>query len=913
MLSHLVIRLRALFKRRAVEDDLAEELRYHLDVETERHAAQGMAPGEAALAARRDFGNVTATQEAARATFTFRWLEDLVQDVRYGVRGLGQNRTFAAAVLLIVALGIGANTATFTLVDALILRPLPVPHPEQLVAIGNRARTGSMSQGGPNTGLASYPVYADLRDQNRVVTGLYASGRTKALDAVIGRPDSGAGSGGEAEHPRGRFVSGNYFEVLQVPAFLGRTFSGAEDRVPGGDPVIVVSYAYWQRRLAGDRSWVGRTITLNGVPLTVIGVAPKGFYGDIVGQSLDLWIPLMMQPVLQPHTPYLEDRGANWLLMMGRLVPGVTVERARAEFVRLDTRTILDHATGSKVGLERYVRNQPVPVEAGAQGFSYWRSAYAGSLWTIMAAVALVLLLVCANVANLMLARGAARGREMSVRMALGAGRGRLVRQLLTESAILSGAGGALGLAFAAWGSAALLRLASGGPPLIPLDVRLDGRVLAFTAVLALLTGAVFGLTPALRATRVELAAALRTQGRGVTGAARGPGGWPLGKVLVAAQVGISLILLVGTGMLVRSLQRLESADIGVDRDRLIVAGVDAAQSGYAGARLAALMRDLTARTTALPGVAAVTLSENGIFSGSESNTTLQIEGFTARADTDTTVSYDAVGPRYFRTVGARLLRGRDFEASDDSGAPKVAVVNETMARYFFPGGDAIGRHVFNYGSAWTIVGVVADVNGRDLREAPRRRLYLPAFQMPTLPGGFYVEVRGGADPAPLVVPVERALRAADPSLTIFSVDRLSDLVGESVVEDRLVAHVVSFFGLIALALAAIGLYGVISYAALRRTSEFGLRIALGAGPASVTWMILGEALALTAAGVIVGVPVALVAARAARGQLFGVGVFDPPSVAGAVLVLVLSAALAGYIPALRASRVAPLEALRTE
>ena len=908
MLSGLRIRLRALFRRRAVEEDLAEELRFHLDEETERNVARGMAPAEARLAARRAFGNVTAAQESARQTFTWRWLEDLAQDARYGLRSLRQNRGFAATVLLIVALGIGANTATFTLVDALILRPLPVPHPEQLVAVGDRARTGSMSTGGPNTGLASYPVYADLRDQNHVVTGLYAQGRTGQLDAV---PQGAAA--GDVEHPRARFVSGNFFEVLQVPAWLGRTFTGAEDRVPGGDPVVVVSYAYWQRRLAGDRSWIGRAISLNGVPLTVVGVAPQDFFGDIVGQAPDLWIPLMMQPVLQPHTPLLEDRGANWLLLMGRLAPGVTVERARAEFQRLDARTILDHATGSRARLVSYVRREPVPVAAGAQGFSHWRSAYAGSLWTIMAAVALVLLLVCANVANLMLARGAARGREISVRMALGAGRWRVIRQLLTESTILAGGGAVLGLGFAAWGSAALLRLASGGPPLIPLDVRLDARVLVFTAALALLTGLVFGLTPALRVTRVELAAALRTQGRGVTGAARGPGAWSLGKVLVAAQVGISVILLVGTGMLVRSLERLQDADIGVDRDHLVIVSVDASRGGYRGGRLVGLMRDLTARAGQVPGVVGATLSENGIFSGTSSNTSLQVEGFNARADSDTSVAYDDVGPRYFRTVGARLLRGRDFEASDDSGAPRVAVINQTMARFYFPGADALGRHVYLYGSAWTIVGVVADLDQQDLREAPARCLFLPAEQMPSPPTSFYMEVRATADPAPLLVPLERALRAQAPSAAFTSLDRLSDLVAYSVVEDRLVAHVVSAFGLIALLLAALGLYGVISYAALRRTSEFGLRLALGAQPRAVTRMVLGEALVLTAAGVAVGVPVALGGARVLRSQLFGVGLFDPPSVAGAVIVLAVSAALAAVIPALRAARVAPLEALRTE
>jgi predicted permease len=917
VLSGLVIRLRALVRRRAAEDDLAEELRFHLAEETERNVARGMAPAEAALAARRAFGNVTAAQDAARATFTWRWLEDLGQDLRYGARSLTTNKGFAAAVLLIVALGVGANTATFTLVDALILRPLPVPHPGQLVAIGNRARTGSMSTGGPRTDLASYPVYADLRDQNHVLTGLYAQGRTGQLDAVLA--STPPGSGGAVEHPRGRFVSGNFFEVLRVPAVLGRTFTGAEDRAPGGDPVVVVSYAYWRRRLGGDRSWVGRTLAVNGVPLTVLGVAPEGFFGDIVGQAPDLWIPLMMQPILQPHAPLLQDRNANWLLLMGRLAPGVTVERARAELQQLDARTILDHASGSTTRLEASVRREPVPVAGGAQGFSYWRSAYAGSLWTIMAAVALVLLLVCANVANLMLARGAARGREVSVRMALGAGRGRLIRQLLTESLLLAGAGAALGLALAVWGSTALLRQASGGPAAIPIDIGLDRRVLVFTAALAIVTGLVFGLAPALRATRLDLASALRTQGRGVMGAARGRGPWPLGKVLVAAQVGISLILLVGTGMLVRSLRRLEGSDIGVDRDRLIIARVDATPGGYTDARLAALMRDLVARAGRVPGVAEASFSASGLFSGSESSTSLQVEGFTARADSDTAVAYDVVGPRYFRTVGARLLRGRDFEASDDESAPKVAILNETMARFFFPGGDAVGRHVLYRDTPFTVVGVVADVNGRDLRTPRLRELYMPVVQMQglagglTMPFGFYLEVRASGDAAPLIVPLERALRAADPSVAVLGVDRLADLVGESVVQDRLVAHVVSFFGVLALMLAAIGLYGVISYAALRRTSEFGLRIALGAEARNVTWMVLGEALLLTAVGVVVGAPLALLGVRILRNQLFGIGLFDPPSLVGAVLVLAASAALAGLIPALRASRVAPLEALRAE
>jgi predicted permease len=892
-----------------------EEMRLHLAMEEEDLVRGGASPDAARRDALRSFGGVERFKEEGRDARGVRWLEDLGQDLRYGLRALVQQKGFTAVVLLILALGIGANAATFTLIDALVLRALPVPHPDELVTIGDPSRTGSLSQGSPRTSLASYPVYADLRDQNRVLTGLYANGRTGRLDVVIPGEGAGGTAGGpEAEHPRGRLVSENFFAVLQVPAHLGRTFSPDEGPVPGGDPVAVLSYAYWQRRFGGARGAVGRVISINGTPVTIVGVAAKGFSGDIVGQPTEIWLPLMMQPAIMSHSPWLDDRSSSWLLLMGRLAPGVTVERARAELAALDARSILDHATADQATqLRRYVREDPAPVGPGAQGFSYYRSAYAQSLFTIMAAVGLVLLLVCANVANLTLARAAARGREMGVRMALGAGRARLVRQLLTESLVLALAGGALGLVVAQWGSAVLLRLASTGPNPIPLDVRLDGRVLAFTAALALFTSVVFGLAPALGATRVELATTLRAQARAVGGAALAPGRLALGKLLVVAQVGLSVILLVGTGMLVRSLERLNGADLGLDRDRLVIAWVDGGRSGYAGARLIALMRDLIERARRVPGVATATVSHNGIFSGTESGTRLQVEGFIARADSDTSVAYDDVGPGYFHTIGARLTRGRDFEERDAEKAPKVAIVNETMARFFFPAGDAVGRHITDWGGAWTIVGVVADINEQNLHDQPRRRFYVPTFQVPDPPDQFYLEVRASGDPAPLVVPIRRALAAGDPSLAVLGVDRLTNLIASSISHDRLVAHVVSIFGLLAMVLAALGLYGVMAYGATRRTNEFGLRIALGAEPRDVMRLVLREALALTVAGLAIGLPAALAATRLLGGQVFGIGPLDLPSFGLAVAVLGLSAGLAAAIPALRASHVSPLEALRVE
>ena len=907
---------------RRVERDVDEEIGFHIDMRARRLIESGLDPAAARSQALRQFGDLSAVRtecltidhQRERAMQRANHFEDLRQDAAYAVRTLLQHKSFAAIVVLILALGIGADTAMFTLVDALLLRTLPVPHAEQLVTVGDPTRTGSLSEGTPRSDIISYPLYADLRDQNHSASGLYASGRAGRLDVIIDRDSAGgARSSAEAEHPHGRFVSGNYFSVLQLPAAVGRTFAADEDLVPGDDPVVVISHDYWQRRFAGDRSAVGRTISVNGTPLTIVGVAPPGFTGDIVGQPSDIWIPLMMQPSIMPHSPWLTDRGISWLLLMGRLRPGISLEQARGDFTTIAKRSLTTNATGNDIGaIERALRETPLQVGSGARGFSYYRSTYAASLLTLMAAVSLVLLIACANIANLMLARAAARGREMSVRMALGAGRLRLVQQLLTESAILAVAGGALGLLVAYWGSATLLHLAGGSSP-IPLDARVDGRVLAFTALLSLVTAVLFGLAPALRATRVELATALRTQGRGVAGMQGRPGKLALGKLLVVAQVALSMLLLVGTGMLVRSTQRLHSADLGLDRDRLVIAEVDAQRAGYSGPRLAALVRDLTERIGHVPGVSAVSVSENGIFSGTESGTTLQVEGYTARADTDTLVAYDDVGPGYFHAIGAHLLQGRDFEARDNETGPRVAVINASAASFFFKDGSAIGRHITTDSTTWEIVGVVADVQGQEVREPPGRRIYFPMVQMNEMPGRFKMEILATGDPARLVLPVRHALQGADPSLIILGVDPLTELIRDSISRDRMVAQVVSFFGALALVLAALGLYGVMAYATIRRTSEFGLRMALGARPGDVTRLMLREALILTLGGVLIGLPVALMATRLLESQLFEVGVLDLPSIVLAVVVLSVSAAVAGLLPAMRASRVPPLEALRAE
>ena len=906
-----------------VEREVDAEIDFHIAMRTRKLIERGLSPAAAREEALRQFGDLssvraqclTINQQRERAMTRANHWANLRQDAAYAVRTLRKNKGFTAVLLLILGIGIGANTAMFSLIDALMLRSLPVPHPETLVTIGDPSRTGGLSTGSPRTDLASYPVYADIRDHNRVLSGVYATGRTGRLDAFIPEPGGTTPpDGGQAEHPRGRLVSGNFFSVLGIPAHVGRVFTQEEDEAPAKDPVAVISYGYWQRRFAGNPAAIGRILVVNRTALTIIGITPEGFTGDLVGQANDVWIPLMMQPALLAHTKWLTDRGTNWLLLMGRLKPGVTLAQAKEDIAAVAGRSLRDNASLEERGLtERRLVQEPVRVEAGNKGFSYYRSSYGESLLTLMVAVGLVLLVVCANVANLMLARAVARGREMSLRMALGAGRLRLIQQLLTESALLALGGGALGILVALWGTSALLRLAGGGTQPIPLAVPMDGRILGFTALLSLLTAVLFGAIPAIRATRVDLATALKTQGRsGAAGSSR-PGRMAIGKLLVTGQVALSLLLLVGAGMLLRSMQRLMAADVGAARDRLLIASVDRERSGYEGPRLLALIRDLTARVERVPGVASAAASENGLFNGTESGTWLQAEGFTARVHEDTLTAYDDVGPGYFATIGAPIIQGRDFDARDNESGARVAVVNQTAARFYFPAGSVLGRHITTDSTTWEIVGVVGDVQQSSLRSEPERRVYFPMAQMEDLPFTFRLQVRTIGDPARLALPVRRAMLAADPALIILGVDPLAELTRGSIGQERLVAKVITFFGGLTLVLAALGLYGVMAHSTARRRSEFGLRMAIGAMPRNVTAMVLRECLLLVLGGVVVGLPAALLAVRLVKSQLFGIQPVDPPSIALAVLVLALAAGLAGYLPARRAARVAPLEAIRAD
>jgi predicted permease len=887
-------RIRGLFRQRALDSRLDEELQFHLDLETAANRRRGMTAPEAERAARRAFGGEQQVKEIYRAQRGLPMLELLFKDLQYGLRTIRRSPGFTAIAVLSLALGIGANTAIFTLIDALMLRSLPVEKPDRLVAIGDVARPGGMSNGGPRLDLFSYPLYRQLREQNQVFSGLAASGRAGRLDVEI--------SGGGEEPVRGRLVSGNFFAVLGVRPALGRTFRAEEDRAPGSSPVVVISYDYWQSRFARDPAILGRVLKVNGAVLTVIGVGPRGFIGEVVGSAADLWIPLSMQAQVNPGDGRLDRRDSNWLLLLGRLKPGVSLAQARTRMTALAMQAVLDPA--------HTLRGQTVAVQPGGRGFSSLRRRFSQPLGTLMIVVGLVLLIACANIANLLLARAATRRKEISVRLATGASRARLVRQLLTESLLLAALGGAAGLLLAWAGSGILLRLAAGGATPVPLNVQPNGTMLAFTAGVAALTGILFGLAPALRSTRIDLGPALKENARSVTAA----GGRRLGKLLVAGQVALSLLLLVGAGLSVRSLVNLETLDVGYSRSHVAVLRTDPIASGYATAQQLPLTQRLIERLRSIPGVVGATVSENGIFSGTDSGTgTLRIPGFTSTREEDLSATEDRVGPGYFQVLGVPLVARREFDRRDTAGSPRVVVLNETMARFYFGSRDPVGQSMQEDDLRYTIVGVAKDMKERGLKGPAERRLYTPFLQITDGIEGFNFEIRTRGDAAQILPAVRREMHMLDGNLKVLSLEPVRVLIDRSITDEWLIAQLSGFFGVLALLLAAIGLYGVMAYSVSRRGNEIGLRMALGADRGSVVRMVLGETLALAAAGIAIGLPAAWGAARLLAASLVGVSSSDPATLGAATVAMLVVAAFAGWVPAYRAAHMDPMAALRWE
>jgi predicted permease len=907
--------IRTRFGHRSLASDVDDELSFHIEMRMRKLVASGVSPGEARRQAERMFGNVgevrdtciTYDTERIRSMNRVHLLHDIRQDFGYAARVLRRTPAVSLVVILTLALGIGANTAIFSLVNAVLLRKLDVRSPDELVVLGDPARVGSMGfDSNPRADLYSYATYQRLATESSLVSGLAATGRADRLDLRVD------GIQGNGEQPRGRMVSGNYFTVLGVSPFLGRMLNGGEDDARGGAPVVVISHGYWLRRFAGDSSVVGRDVLLNDARFTIVGVAAESFAGEIVGVRTDLWIPVAMHGVLWPSRQILDDSQAYWLQLIGRLQPGVTIDQARERFTATVRGILAEQATIPE--LVEQARELDVPVASAARGLSRVRSTYRAPLLILMAGVGLLLLIICANVANILMARAVARMREMSVRLAIGAGRGRLVRQLLTESLLLALLGAGAGLLLSSWMTRYLLVVAADGGAPLPLHTGVGAPALVFTSLIGLFAVVLFGMMPALRASRADVASAMRASGKSLTASGMGQRN-PLGRMLIAAQVALSVVLIVGASLLVRSLQHLQNSDTGLDRDRLLIVDVDAAARRYEGERLLNLAAELRSRIGLVPGVRAVSYNENGIFIGTESATNLGVPGFETQQRSDSVAYYDQVGPGFVEAAGGRLLYGRDFSERDREGTANVILINESFSRHYFGNVSPVGRSIRIGDSASAeIVGVIADMKDHSLAGAARRRFYMSYHQQPQGPVALLrLVVRATANPAALAPAVRTAIAAVGADLPIREALPLTRLMRDSISQERLMARLATVFGVAALLLAAVGLYGVMSYAVSRRSGEIGLRVALGAQRGTVISMVLRDALLLVGIGIAVGIPLTLGASRIIRSQLHGVEPTDPVAFGLALAVLAVGAVMAAPVPALRASRVAPVIALRAD
>ena len=818
-------------------------------------------------------------------------MNGFLQDVRYALRQLRKNPGFTLVATLTLALGIGANSAIFTVVNAVLLKMLPVADPQRLVVIGDPVQANHRSNGTPRTDVFSYPLYKELRDRNSVFSGLCAA-------ATDHRIEINAGQGGVSDlQVVGRMVSGNYFNLLSLQPAAGRLFADSDDTAESANPVVVLGYGYWQSKFALSSSIIGKDIQLNGYPFTVVGVAPAGFDGDVVGERMAVFVPLSMQPEIVRGRHWLKDPNSSWLSLIGRLQQGITPARAEAD-INLVFQQAMKGDYGATLSSDdrNAIHDDHIAVAAGGGGLSELRGYYGGPLLMLMGIVGLVLLIACVNVANLLLARASVRKREIAVRMAIGADRRRVLQQLLTESVLLALFGGVTGSLLAVWGVRLLVKMIGSDAAL---SLSPDARVLAFTLGVSLLTGILFGLVPALRTLDVRVSPALKDSSRTTADSSRF--GW--GNGLIAGQVAISLLVLFAASLLVRSLQKLMTQDFGYTRDHLVVARLDPTSAGYNSEKMKLVAEQLNARLAATPGIRAVTYSTNGLFAHSESGDAILVPGFKASGPRDRVAMEDYVGPDYFGVVGIPILAGRGIEAKDTATATRVAVVNETMA-----------KHSYWAGGPLTIVGVSHDAkdHGSGLRDKVPPRFYMAYQQVPD-PIQIMIEAQVEGVPSFVVVNVKSQIKAVDPQLPIAFVDTLDNLVNDSAANQIALAKLSAFFAGLALVLACIGLYGVMSYTVAGRTREIGLRMALGARRGDVVQLVLREALLLVAAGIVVGIPVALASGRVLHTFLFELSSTDPFSLIAVVLTLGIVAAAASFIPAQRAAKVEPMVALRNE
>jgi predicted permease len=903
-LKEILRRLWMLIHRRQFDADLEEEMRLHLELREQEQIQAGLSPKGAHQAVSRRFGNATLLKEKSHMAWGWDWLESFVQDTAYGSRAMLRSPALTIVALLSLALGIGANTAIFSLLDAVMLRSLPVKDPAQLILLGKGSASG-ITDDFARTQLYSYPFYRQMRKENQVFSD------TAAIFSMTNDVHGFVEGRTESEPMSVQLVSGSYFSTLGLRAFLGRILNDADDNSEGDHPVAVISYAWWKRSLARDPNVLNRTLKLGATIYNIVGVAPPEFFGTKVGEAPDMWVPLSMVKEVPPNYGGYKDDFSESLLIMARLKPGISITEATSNANLLFRQILLGFpdANLSPENLQKLDRTR-VPLTPMATGLSSLRRQFSEPLQILMAVVALVLLIACANIANLLLARSTARARELAVRQALGAQRTRIIRQLLTESLVLALAGGVLGVALASVASRVLLRMVSGGLDPIPLDVSTDTRLLLFTVAVTLATALIFGTVPAFRATRVQLTDTLKA-GRGPQGRS---GKKPLAKAIVISQVALSLVLMVGAGLFLRSLVNLNNVDTGFNKENVLRLDIDSSSIGYTHGepREVALDRRIEERVSALPNVKAASFSAFTFHEGSW-NSKVAVPG--TNVDEDINVSHNVVGVGYFATMQIPLLAGRNFSPSDTGTSQPVAIISEHTAKTLFPVGNPVGRH---YGlgdnkpeNDLTVIGVVKDVKFDALTEKPINLDYFPYTQQPWSFGDFEVRYTGSF--AAVAAAVQQTIHSIDHNLPITRMTTLEEQVARSITNQRLVAQLSAVFGLLAVFLSCIGIYGVMSYVVTRRTSEIGIRMALGAGRSNMLWMVVREILTLISIGVVIGVPVTLAGGRLVSNMLFGLRSTDPVTLLSATVILLIVAAIAGYLPARRAALVDPMAALRYE
>jgi predicted permease len=858
-------------------------------------------------------------RRSASAFWDALWLQpkrledEMFQDLRFGVRMLLKSKGFTLVAVLSLALGIGANTAIFSLINALMLRMLPVKDAQELVLF-RITGPNVPSSFGYNS---NYPLYEMFRDRNQSFTGIVTGANVGRARLLVNAP------GAEPESVQQQRVSGNFFSVLGVNPVLGRTLVEADDNPANAQPGAVISYEYWQRRFGLDPNIVGRQVTVNRTALTIVGVAPPGFFGFEVGAKPELWWPIKVV-----NDPNLGRESSHWIRVIGRLRPGVSMGQAQAEMETIFQQQINDVAARSTNWTPTQRRNhfeRHISLEAGAAGYTRLRQQFRQPLFILMATVGLVLLIACVNVANLLLARAATRRKEIAVRLALGAGRFRLLRQLLTESVLLSLLGGAAGLLFAHVCLRALVTYLPRQTQ-TALDVAPDARVLLFTLLVSVLTGVLFGLAPAWQATRLNLTASLKDQTGGGASGSR----LRLNKTLVVTQVALSLFLLIGAGLFVRSLRNLRTLDVGMNYDNIVQFSLDL--GGYNAQQRSDFYKQMLTRLEALPGVQSATLLYFSLLSGGGIGLNVSVPGYRAAPDENVECNVMAVGPRFFETMKMPIIAGRDFGPQDErpvaAGAPPAAtgpqglasappisvVINQAMARYFFGKENPVGKR-FNLkgnGQPYEIIGVTRDAKYLNLREQPPRTFYPYYFQLPER-DNMTLQFRTSGEMADYAATINRLARELNPQAQVVGLQMMSDVVNESLTQERFIAQTASAFSLFALLLACVGLYGVMSYAVTRRTNEIGIRMALGAQARDVIWLVMREVSLLVALGVGIGLAAALATTRYVSTLLFDLPPNDPLTIALAMALMAGVAALAGYLPARRAAKVDPMIALRQE